>query len=108
MNDPDLVLRTLLRAGRPAAPPAGGPPGFVRRVMQQVRVVSAVTDPQASWAAGLWRCALGGLGVAALAGWLLGGGPAEPGFSADPADVAEPDLLASVLVDALENGVGEP
>ncbi|MFM7102019.1 MAG: hypothetical protein ACKO3N_12700 [Verrucomicrobiota bacterium] len=108
MNDPDLVLRTLLRAGRPAGPPAGCPPGFVQRVMQRVRAASAVTDPQASWAAGLWRCALGGLGVAALAGLLLGRGPAEPGFSPDPADLAEPDLLASVLVEALENGVDEP
>lgn len=103
MNNPDPVLQALLQAGRPAPPSGEAPPWFVARVMQQVRQSQAAADPQASWAAGLWRFAFGGLGVAVLAGCLFCLGPAEAGSLADTADQPEPDLLASVLVDALEN-----
>lgn len=104
MNNPDPVLHALLQAGRPAPPSGETPPWFAARVMQQVRQTRLASDPEASWAVGLWRFAFGGLGVAVLAGCLFCLSPADPDTLADSAELPEPDLLASALVDSLDNG----
>lgn len=101
--NPELLRQSLMRAARGTPPSDAVPPGFAHRVRAAIRAAEA--DPVVAWASGLWRAAVCSLGVAAVAGVLLG--PLHVGPH-DPGEGAEPDLADAVLSDISDLDPGTP